>query len=155
MRRVGLVLVLGAALTVPASAALSGGGLKASVKVVRSKGYCAPRTSTWEAPSYSKFNVLVAVNCKYLHGSGAPSRAFFFYRSHLIGTDAPNDSTTPPQQVWRDGSTIALLYILWRKSDFHCCPTGGGAIVRFHRKGNRVVPLDRVPPRAWTAALGR
>ncbi len=122
---------------------------------MRGHGYCRPDTSTWEQPGYSRFNVLVAVNCKYLGGSGAPSRAFFFHGRRPVGTDASTDSTGPPREVWRTGDTVALLYVLWRSSDGHCCPTGGGAIVPFHWNGRRVVPLDRVPRRAWTAPLGR
>ena len=42
--------------------------------------------------------------------------------------------------------TVALLYILYRSGDPLCCPTGGGAIVRFRWNGSRLVALDRIPP---------
>jgi hypothetical protein len=51
------------------------------------------------------------------------------------------------EELWRDDTTIALMYVLYRNSDALCCPTGGGKIVRFHWNGSRLVALDRIPPR--------
>ena len=49
----------------------------------------------------------------------------------------------------RDHKTMAFLYVLYRRSDPECCPTGGGTIVRFRWNGKRVIRLDPLPPRAF------
>jgi hypothetical protein len=78
---------------------------------------------------------------------GYNRRAFFFADDRFLGTDAATPSAEV-QEVWRDNRTIALLYILHRDGDALCCPTGGGAIVRFRQQGSRVVPLDPIPSRS-------
>ena len=108
---------------------------------MKKKGY-RPDTSTWT--NFFKFNVLIGTYAK--SADGYNKRAFFFYGRRYLGTDAAAPSAQL-QQVWRDDRRIALLYILYRASDPLCCPTAGGAIVRFRWTGKRVVALDRIPPR--------
>jgi hypothetical protein len=142
VRRLAPILVLTLGLALPASAAVSGGGLQAAIKVVRSKGYCVDSTRTWERDPSFRLNVLIGTYCS--SADGYNNRAFFFYGSRYLGTDAARASAQL-QEVWRDDRTIALLYILYRNRDPLCCPTGGGKIVRFHWNGKRLVVLDRIP----------
>jgi hypothetical protein len=118
------------------------GDLRAAVALVKKKGY-RPETSTWE--SYFKLNVLIGTYAK--SADGYNKRAFFFYGRRYLGTDAAAPSAQL-QEVWRDDRTIALLYILYRANDPLCCPTAGGAIVRFRWTGARIVALDPIPPRS-------
>jgi hypothetical protein len=50
---------------------------------------------------------------------------------------------------------VALMYVLYRRNDPNCCPTGGGKIVRFHWTGRRLVALDRIPPLTGEGSLSR
>ena len=119
-----------------------------AVALVRKKSYRAD-LSTWD--DFFRFNVLIGT---YVHSAdGYNRRAFFFVDGRFLRTDAATPSAEV-QEVWRDDRTIALLYILHHRNDPLCCPTGGGAIVRFRQEGSRVVPLDRIPPR-WPADLWR
>jgi hypothetical protein len=152
MRRPALVLGLLAALAVPPSAAVSGTGLPAAVKVVRSKGYCVDSTRMWERDPVFKLNALIATYCK--SADGYNKRAFFFYGPRYLGTDAAAPSAQI-EEVWRDDRTIALLYILYRSTDPLCCPTGGGKIVRYRWNGSRLVALDRIPTGDFNAPLHR
>jgi len=74
----------------------------------------------------------------------------------FIGTDARKSSHLIIG-VWRDDKTIAFLYVLYRQTDAECCPTGGGASVRFRWTGRGFARLDPLPPRAFTpgVAVGR
>ena len=80
-------------------------------------------------------------------GDGHDQRIWFFARSRFVGNDAPR-SSAEIIGLWRNGDTIAFLYVLYRRSDALCCPTGGGAVVRFRWTGRRVVALDPIPPRS-------
>ena len=118
----------------------SPGDLPAAVAAVKQRGY-RPDTSTWD--STFKLNVLVGTFAK--SADGYNKRAFFFWGRRCLGTDASAPSASL-EEIWRDDKTIALLYILYRSPDPLCCPTGGGAIVRFHWNGTRLVAVDRIPP---------
>jgi hypothetical protein len=152
MRRLALTAVLALGLALPASAAVSGGGLQAAIKIVRTKGYCVDSTRTWERAPTFRLNVLIGTLCR--SADGYNKRAFFFYDSRYLGTDAARASAQV-QEVWRDDRTIALLYILYRRNDPLCCPTGGGKIVRFHWNGTRLVALDTIPTDDFNAPLHR
>jgi LppP/LprE lipoprotein len=78
-------------------------------------------------------------------GDGHDQRVWFFAGQRYVGTDAPG-SSAGIIGMWRDEDTIAFLYVLYRKTDALCCPTGGGKIVRFRWTGKRVVALDELPP---------
>lgn len=96
-----------------------------------------------------QFNALFG-NCRA--GDGRDQRIWFFVAHRFVGTDATTSSHLIVG-LWRDERTIAFLYVLYRQSDAECCATGGGAIVRFHWSGNRLMRLDRLPPRAFTPGV--
>jgi LppP/LprE lipoprotein len=77
-------------------------------------------------------------------GDGHDQRVWFFAGRRFIGNDAPK-SSAEIIGLWRDGTTIAVLYVRYRRADALCCPTGGGAVVRFRWNGHRVVRLDPLP----------
>jgi len=104
-------------------------------------------TRMWEV-GWS-FNALYG-NCRA--GDGRDQHVWFFSRGHFVGTDAPN-SSLDIVGVWRDDKTIAFLYVLYRPSNPLCCPTGGGAIVRFRWNGKRLARLDPLPPRAFAPGV--
>lgn len=116
------------------------GDLAAAVTLLKKKGY-RPDTHTWD--SSFKLNMLIGTFAK--SADGYNKRAFFFLGRRYLGTDAAAPSAQV-QEVWRDDRTIALLYILYRRNDPLCCPTAGGAIVRFEWNGSRLVALDPIPP---------
>jgi LppP/LprE lipoprotein len=97
-------------------------------------------SSMWQAGW--RFNVLYG-NCRA--GDGSDQHAWFFDRGRFIEVDA----RTPSLHLvglWRNDTTIALLYVLYRSSDPSCCATGGGAIVRYRLERGRVRRLDPLPP---------
>jgi hypothetical protein len=101
----------------------------------------------WEAGW--TFNVLYG-NCRA--GDGRDQHAWFFDRGRFVRTDAPtsNKHWNGSHEIiglWRDGNTIALLYVLYRRADPECCPTGGGAIVRYRFDKGQVRRLDPLPAR--------
>jgi LppP/LprE lipoprotein len=122
------------------AASRNAGDLRAAATVVKEKGY-RPDMSTWD--SSFKLNVLIGTFVN--SADGYNQRAFFFFGRRYLGTDAIAPSARL-DEIWRDDKTIALLYILYRGRDALCCPTGGGAIVRFRWNGTRLVALDRIPP---------
>ncbi len=91
------------------------------------------------------FNALYG-NCRA--GDGRDQHIWFFDNGRFVGPDAPK-SSHDIVGLWRDDRTIAFLYVLYRQSDPECCPTGGGAVVRFRWNGRRVARLDPLPPRAF------
>ncbi len=97
-------------------------------------------SSMWQAGW--RFNVLYG-NCRAEDGSD--QHAWFFDRGRFIRIDA----RTPSLHLvglWRNDTTIAFLYVLYRRSDPSCCATGGGAIVRYRLEQGRVRRLDPLPP---------
>ena len=109
--------------------------------VVRAQGYVPNRPTEWTPGS--TLNALTAT----AKGSadGYNQRAFFFVRGRFVGVDAPTPSAQL-LEIWSAGTTVALLYVLYRNADALCCPTGGGAIVRFEWNGRRLRTIGRVPP---------
>ncbi|HEU5244812.1 MAG TPA: LppP/LprE family lipoprotein [Gaiellaceae bacterium] len=149
--RVGVVL-LGAAVAVAGSGfalTSSAAGHKdpnlAKARALVDK-QCPAKTRTisaglWEAGW--KFNVLYG-NCRA--GDGRDQHAWFFDRGRFVRMDA-RSSSHEIIGLWRNASTIALLYVLYRRSDPECCATGGGAIVRYRLEQGRVRRLDPLPRR--------
>ena len=137
-----LLGVLLAALVVPTATATTSvdPGLRAAVAAVKRRGY-TPATRTWHRDL--RLNVLIGT--KTGSADGYMKRAFFFVKGRgFVGID----SRAPSLQVfdlWQDDTTAALLYILYRRNDANCCPTGGGKIVRFRWTGTRLRALDRIP----------
>jgi hypothetical protein len=117
--------------------------------VAAAKGYADCGTSLYGASSR-----LHALVCVARGADSANQLAFFFLDSTYIGTD----TSAPSAHIiasWRDEDTVALLYVLYRPNDGTCCPTGGGAIVRYYWDGSRLQPLDPVPTNHIDAALSR
>ncbi len=144
-------LILAAAVTLLGSVAAGATGSPAPARavtpyahaaaVVRAQGYVVDRPSDWTPGN--ALNALTAT----ARGSadGYNQRAFLFARGRFLGVDAPEPSAQL-RLVWSNGETVALLYLLYRGSDALCCPTGGGAIVRFHWNGHRLQTMGRIPP---------
>jgi hypothetical protein len=91
------------------------------------------------------FNALYG-NCRA--GDGRDQHIWFFEHGRFVGLDAAT-SSHDIVALWRDDRTIVVMYVLYRQTDAECCPTGGGATVRFRWNGKRVVRLDPLPPRAF------
>jgi hypothetical protein len=136
----GLLVAAVAVTPLGSAAERSSGDRSAAAAIVRKKGY-RPDLRTWD----STFRLNVLIGTYATSADGYNKRAFFFVGRRYLGTDASLPSAQV-QEVWRDDKTIALLYILYRNSDPLCCPTGGGAIVRFSWNGKRLRALDRIPP---------
>jgi hypothetical protein len=99
-----------------------------------------PATTMWIQAF--PFNALFG-NCHA--GDGRDQHIWFFVRGRFVGTDGAGSSRSI-LGMWRDDRRIAFMYVLYRGGDPACCPTGGGALVRFRWNGSRVVPLDARPP---------
>jgi hypothetical protein len=105
----------------------------------RSKCRNPPTELMW-MPSVS-FNALYG-NCNA--GDGSDQRVFFFDRGRFVGTDGLG-SSRGIIGLWREGDTIAFMYVLYKRNDPNCCATGGGAIVRYRLTGERVKRIDPAP----------
>jgi hypothetical protein len=149
--RVG-VLLLGAAVVVAGSAFVltSSAARHKDPDLAKARAFvdkqCPANTRTissglWQAGW--KFNVLYG-NCR--SGDGRDQHAWFFDRGGFVRMDARNASREIIG-LWRDASTIALMYVLYRNADPECCATGGGAIVRLRLEKGRVRRLDPLPRR--------
>lgn len=137
-------LLLPAALALGTSASAATGknrALTTAVKRWHTKGCAPPDTSMWVHGS--RFNSLYG-NC--LAGDGHDQHVWFFDHGRFVGTDGLGTSSEVIG-LWRDGTTFAFLYVLYRRQDALCCPTGGGKVVRFRWNGKRFRALDRPPPR--------
>jgi hypothetical protein len=101
-----------------------------------------------------RFNALYG-NCRA--GDGRDQHIWFFSGGRLIGIDTREpDSSKEIIGLWRDGNTIAFMYVLYRRADSNCCATGGGKIVRFRVEGSHVKALDPLPPhQLGSIPLGR
>ncbi len=126
--------------------------LKVAIDLIKQKGYTVIDTSeVWYDPS-EQLNVLIGM-CTG-SADGYCKQAFFFYNGKYLGTDTAD----PSQQisvVWRNDTTIALNYILYRKDDAMCCPTAGAATVRFQWNGTKLEALDPIPSSDWSADAHR
>ena len=90
-----------------------------------------------------KFNALYG-NCSA--GDGRDQHIWFFSGTRYLGSDTREPSSSRDIiGLWRDGTTIAFMYVIYRPRDPNCCPTGGGKIVRFRLAGPRLVRLDPLP----------
>jgi LppP/LprE lipoprotein len=124
--------------------------LRAAIALVKRKGY-TPDPRTWSRGS--TLNVLIGTFTR--SADGYNKRAFFFVKHRgYIGTDTRNPSLSM-FLLWADDTTGAIMYILYRRNDPNCCPTGGGKIVRYRWTGRRLRPLDRIPTANANAPLHR
>jgi hypothetical protein len=127
-----------------------------ALAVVSRKGYDAsdyaienvPDQATWEA---TKLRVLLGVRTP---SDSYDQRAFFFLHNRYLGTDTklPSARISLAAQA---NTTVTIEYILYRRRDPLSDPTGGSATVRYHWNGRRLVPMDPIPPAAWSARLSR
>ena len=110
----------------------------------------------WEAGW--KFNVIYG-NCRA--ADGTDQHAWFFAGNRFISIDVSKGSDSHLNRshqiigLWRNASTIALMYVLYRSSDPECCATGGGAIVRYRLVQGSLHRLDRLPPPVSNRRVGR
>ena len=74
-------------------------------------------------------------------------RAFFFVREEYIGTDAASPSLRLKVGS-QSGSQITLAYTRYAAGDKPCCPSDGTVKVRFKLDGERLTPMDAIPPAA-------
>jgi hypothetical protein len=72
-------------------------------------------------------------------------RAFFFVREQYLGTDAASPSLRL-KVASQKGSQITLAYKRFAVGDKPCCPSDGTVRVRFKLDGERLTPLDPIPP---------
>jgi LppP/LprE lipoprotein len=124
--------------------------LAAAVARVRRAGYTPDGIIGWDPTA--TLNVLLATRTG--SGLGYNRKVFFFIKGRFVG----NDASRPSAQIiplWQDDLTAALLYVLYRRSDPVCCPTGGGKIVRFRWNGQRLAALSAVPTDDRRAPLHR
>src|SRR5262249_46377675 len=110
----------------------------AAVRLWHSKGCHAPDTSMWIRGW--RFNALFG-SCRA--ADGHDQRVWFFDRGRFVGTGGSGWSNEV-LGVWRADTTLAFIYVLYRRNDPLCCPTGGGEIVRFRWTGRRFKPLDPI-----------
>jgi hypothetical protein len=112
-------------------------------KLVRSRGYVPGDTADFATPAPSGLHVIVATARE--SADGYAQRAFFFRNGDFLGTDLKKPSATV-KIAWRNDNTIALSYAVYKTGEPLCCPTGGAMIVRYKLLGNRLEPLDPIPP---------
>ncbi|MHB2015746.1 MAG: LppP/LprE family lipoprotein [Candidatus Xenobia bacterium] len=147
MRQLVVALALLIACTLNAAQAQ---GLQQAEQAVRKAGYRVENRGGYVAAL--PLGVLLAVDAR--SGDGYAKKAFFFYKGRYLGTDTSQPSALL-SLLWQNGDTVALMYVLYRPDDPMCCPTGGGAIVRYHWNGARLVPMDPIPSDNGNAALSR
>jgi len=118
--------------------------LAAALAFWRSRGcepWAKPDTSMWMHGW--RFNAVFG-NCRA--EDGHDQHLYFFDRARFVGTDGLGTSSEI-LGLWRNDTTLAFMYVLYRPQDALCCPTGGGKVVRFRWNGRRFRALDRPPPR--------
>jgi len=112
------------------------------VQLVRSKGFTADDTSDFTSPPTAGLHVLIGTATG--SADGYSQRAFFFVDGHFLRTDLA-DSSAGIHLAWRNTSTIALSYAVYKPKEPMCCPTAGAIIVRYQWNGKRLTVLDPVP----------
>jgi LppP/LprE lipoprotein len=149
-RMLALAALVAAASAAVASAAGSGGNLRTAERYVARHCHrgSVRSKSLWETDPSFRFNALYG-DCG--GGDGHEQRVWFFAGARFVGTDSPRSSAAIIG-LWRDQSTTAFLYVLYRPSDPLCCATGGGSVVRYRWNGRRIVRLDPLPRRTATGA---
>ncbi|WP_243408085.1 LppP/LprE family lipoprotein [Frankia canadensis] len=118
--------------------------------VVRAAGYTPISFGGYDPGN----DLSVIVGLLSTSGDGHPQRAFFFHRGAFVGNDAAQPSATI-RWIWSTDREVALQYDLYRPDDPMCCPTAGGATVRYRWTGSSVTPLDALPNASTSAAASR
>lgn len=111
----------------------------AAVGHVRSRGYEPVDTTGFDMTR--TLQVIVAEGAS--PGAGQMF-AFFFVDGEPIGTDTAAPSASIGLE-WQDAATVALAYGIYEPEDANCCPTGWQT-VRYRWDGDRLSPLDAIPP---------
>ena len=124
--------------------------LKAAEATVRARGYYPTDISAYDP----RASLAVILGVKKGSADATAQRAFFFANGRLAGTDTPTDSSGIRIASVR-APVIGLEYALYSKTDPQCCPTGGSATVRYRWDGERVEPLDRIPPGSFEVGRSR
>ncbi|MCK9877508.1 LppP/LprE family lipoprotein [Frankia sp. Ag45/Mut15] len=118
--------------------------------VVRAAGYTPISFGGYDAAN----DLSVIIGLLSTSGDGHPQRAFLFHHATLVGYDAPQPSATI-RWIWSTDRQVALQYDLYRPGDPMCCPSAGGATVRYAWNGSGVSRLDSLPSAATSAATSR
>jgi LppP/LprE lipoprotein len=114
-----------------------------AVREVHSHDFTPRDTDDFEYPDFTS-GLHVIIGSATESADGYTQRAFFFVHDQYIGTDLADPSATI-QIVWRDDTTIALGYTIYKPNDAMCCPLGGAITVRYHWTGTRLAALDPIP----------
>lgn len=136
--------------TTPESGSQLGGTLEEAVATVEGEGYDVSNTDTYD-PSYD-LRVLIGISQD--SATAYAQRAFFFLGGEYLGNDTSADSAGI-EYAGQDSNTVSLDYVLYRRNDANCCPSGGKATVRYDWNGSELVPLDEIPPDSLDARLSR
>jgi len=116
----------------------------AAIGQMRSQGFEPVAVSTYD-PSES---LRVLIGRPKASSTGVRGRrAFFFAREQYLGTDAASPSLRL-KVASQKGSQITLAYRRYAAGDKPCCPSDGTVKVRFKLDGERLAPLDPIPPAA-------
>ena len=115
------------------------------MRVVRGKGFTADDTSDFTTPPLDGLHVLIGTATG--SADGYSKQAFFFAHGRFLRTDLPSPSAGI-RLAWRNDTTVALSYSVYKPNEPMCCPTGGGMIVRFQWNGTKLRTLDPVPSAA-------
>jgi hypothetical protein len=115
-------------------------------RVLAAHGFAVTDTTDYDCDTVGRphdFPIHVILGAQV--GQRFNQRAFFFANGNrYVGTDRDANSWRI-EEVWRDGTTIALNYTVYRNADPMCCPMGGTRTVRFTWTGSRVVARDPFP----------
>ena len=114
----------------------------AAVGQMRSQGFEPVAVSTYD-PTES---LRVLIGRPKASSTGVRGRrAFFFAREQYLGTDAASPSLRL-KVASQKGSQITLAYTRFAAGDKPCCPSDGTVKVRFKLDGERLTPMDPIPP---------
>jgi len=113
----------------------------AAVQFVRSRGFTPRDVNDLTVPPANGLHVIIATASQ--SADGHTQQAFFFVNGRFLRTDASPSAGI--QLVWRNNTTIALSYAVYKANEPLCCPSGGAMIVRYQWDGTQLKALDPVP----------
>ena len=131
--------------TTPATNPVVVSDVMKAVRLVRSRGFTPHDTNDFSMPPVGGIHVIIGTATQ--SADGYSQQAFFFVKGRFVGTDVAGTSAGI-QLAWRNNTTIALSYSVYKGNEPMCCPTGGAMIVRYRWTGTKVKPLDPVPSAA-------
>ncbi len=108
---------------------------------MRSRGFTPTDINDFTMPPLDGLHVILANATQ--SADGHTEQAFFFVNGRFIRTDASPSAGI--QLAWRNNTTIALSYSVYKANQPLCCPTGGAMIVRYEWTGTQLKALDPVP----------